>query len=342
MTAELRRWEPGSQGGGARRRPARFAALVLAVLAATGAALTTAAWAAEAASSPAASAPVPADVQALSFRDAVILGIVEGVTEYLPVSSTGHLLLTEHLLGITGDERLTTAADSYAIAIQFGAILAVVLLYWRRLLSILRGILGRDRDGRRLAIALIASFVPAAVIALIGEKFIKGYLFALWPITAAWLVGGVVILLIARHDRATGLRPEDGGRMEDLTVRRAVVIGLLQCVAMWPGVSRSLITLLGGRLVGLSTIAAVEYSFLLGLVTLSAATVYETASEGAAIVQTFGIVTPLVGVLAAFVSAALAVKWMVSYLSHHTLAIFGWYRLALGTVVAALVLTTAL
>jgi undecaprenyl-diphosphatase len=167
-------------------------------------------------------------------------------------------------------------------------------------------------------------------------------LFALWPITVAWLVGGVVILLIARRDRATGVRPQDGDRMEDLTVRRAVVIGLLQCVAMWPGVSRSLITLLAGRLVGLSTIAAVEYSFLLGLVTLSAASVYEAISEGAAIVQTFGIVTPVIGVLAAFVSAALAVKWMVSYLSRHTLAIFGWYRLALGAVVAALILTAAL
>lgn len=298
---------------------------------------------ASAAGSPPAAAPdAPAGGQALNVRDAIILGVVEGVTEYLPVSSTGHLLLTEHLLGITGDAELKTAADSYAIAIQIGAILAVVLLYWQRLLSILRGLLGRDPAGRRLAIALVASFIPAVVIALIGERLIKDHLFALWPITAAWLVGGVVILAVARHDQATGLRPDDGAHMESLTVRRAVVIGLLQCVAMWPGVSRSLITLLGGRLVGLSTVAAVEYSFLLGLVTLSAATVYEAASEGATIVQTFGIVTPLIGVLAAFVSAALAVKWMVSYLSRHTLAIFGWYRLALGAAVAALILMTAL
>ena len=273
----------------------------------------------------------------LGLFEALVLGIVEGITEYLPVSSTGHLLLTEHLLGISGDGDVKTAADSYAMVIQFGAILAVVFLYWRRIVAIVRGIFGRDASGRRLAVALIASFVPAAVIALIGEKLIKDYLFALWPITAAWLVGGVVILLISRHDAKSGLRPSEGLTMEELTPRKAVVIGVLQCVAMWPGVSRSLVTILGGRLVGLSTAAAVEYSFLLGLVTLSAATFWEALTEGATIVGTFGVVTPLVGLVAAFVSAALAVKWMVGYLNRHTLAVFGWYRIGLAIVVAALI-----
>jgi undecaprenyl-diphosphatase len=206
-------------------------------------------------------------------------------------------------------------------------------------MSILRGILGRDRDGRRLAVVLISSFVPAALIGLVGEKFIKGYLFALWPITAAWLVGGVVILLVARHDRRGGLRPNEGAGMEELTIGKAVVVGLLQCVAMWPGVSRSLVTILGGRLVGLSTVAAVEYSFLLGLVTLTAATVFEAASRGGTIIADFGIVTPLIGMAAAFIAAALAVTWMVGYLNRHTLAIFGWYRLGLAVVAAGLILS---
>jgi undecaprenyl-diphosphatase len=338
MTTGRRRTAPGTSFMAMlRRRPARLAAVLLALLAA--AAFLATGPGAEGSPDAAAEA---ADGRALSIRDAVILGVVEGVTEYLPVSSTGHLLLTEHLLGLTGDAELTAAADSYAIAIQFGAILAVVLLYWRRLVTIARGIVGRDREGRHLAIVLLASFLPAVAIALVGEKFIKGYLFALWPITAAWLVGGVVILLVARHDRATNHSPEDGAQMADLTVGRAVVIGLLQCVAMWPGVSRSLVTLLGGRLVGLSTTAAVEYSFLLGLITLSAATVYEAVSEGAAIIHTFGIATPIVGVIAAFVAAALAVEWMVSYLHRHTLAIFGWYRLALSAVVALLLVTAVL
>jgi undecaprenyl-diphosphatase len=282
------------------------------------------------------------DGRALSAFDAVVLGVVEGITEYLPVSSTGHLLLTEHILGISDDPEVRTAIQSYVIAIQFGAILAVVFLYWRRLVSIVRGIAGRDREGRRLAIVLVASFLPAAVIGILGETLIKDHLFALWPITAAWLVGGVAILLVATHDQRARLRPNDGAHMEDLTIRRAFVIGLLQCVAMWPGVSRSLITILGGRLVGLSTIAAVEYSFLLGLVTLTAATTYETVNGGAEIIATFGVLTPVLGVVAAFVSAAVAVKWMVAYLSRHSLAVFGWYRLALGVAVAALIVAGVL
>ena len=130
--------------------------------------------------------------------------------------------------------------------------------------------------------------------------------------------------------------------MEELTVKRALVIGLLQCVAMWPGVSRSLATILGGRLVGLSTSAAVEFSFLLGLVTLTAATVYSTIKDGAVIVDTLGVVAPIVGVIVAFVSAALAVRWMVGYLNRHTLAVFGWYRIGIGIVVGALVLAGVL
>jgi undecaprenyl-diphosphatase len=185
---------------------------------------------------------------------------------------------------------------------------------------------------------LVAAFVPAAVIGLLGEKYIKDHLFALWPIAAAWLVGGVVVLLVARHDAATRLAPEDGAGIEDLTVGKALVIGVLQCVAMWPGVSRSLVTILGGRLVGLSTIAAVEFSFLLGLITLTAATGFEAVNEGGTIVATYGVATPLIGVAVAFVSAAVAVKWMVGYLHRHTLAVFGWYRLAIGAAVAAMLL----
>jgi undecaprenyl-diphosphatase len=278
----------------------------------------------------------------LSFTDAVVLGVVEGVTEYLPVSSTGHLLLTSHILGLTDTEEGKKAADAYVIVIQFGAILAVLVLYWRRIWSMLRGIAGRDAGGRRVAIALVASVIPAVIIGLLGEQLLKDHLFALWPITAAWLAGGVVILAVVRHDRRTGHDPADGDTLEDLSVRGALVIGLLQCVAMWPGVSRSLATILGGRLVGLSTQAAVEYSFLLGLVTLSGATLVETAKEGQVIVDTLGVVAPIVGVVAAFVAAALSIKWMVGYLNRHSLAIFGYYRIGLGLVVAALLLTHVL
>lgn len=274
----------------------------------------------------------------LSYLDAVILGVVEGVTEYLPVSSTGHLLLAAEALGLTDTQESKDATDAYVIVIQFGAILAVLVLYARRIWSILRGLVGRDAGGRKVAIALIASVIPAVIIGVLGEQLLKDYLFDLWPITAAWLVGGLVILAVARHDTRSGRTSSQGNALEDLTARQALVVGLLQCVAMWPGVSRSLITILGGRLVGLSTQAAVEYSFLLGLVTLTGASVYETARKGGAIVDTLGVVGPVIGIVAAFVAAALSIKWMVGYLNRHSLAIFGWYRIGLAAVVAVLLL----
>jgi undecaprenyl-diphosphatase len=292
--------------------------------------------------SPSAAPEAAADDSVLSITDAVILGVVEGLTEYLPVSSTGHLLLATEILGLTDSAEEKAASDAYVIVIQFGAIIAVLVLYWRRVWSMVRGIFGRDPAGRRIAIALIASVIPAVVIGVLGEQLLKDYLFHLWPITAAWLVGGVVILAVSRHDVRTGHDSNAGGSLENLTVRRAFIIGLLQCVAMWPGVSRSLITILGGRLVGLSTQAAVEYSFLLGLVTLTGASFYETAKEGGAIIDTLGVVAPAIGIVAAFVAAALSIKWMVGYLNRHTLAVFGWYRVGLAAVVAALLLARVL
>lgn len=182
----------------------------------------------------------------LSLAKAVVLGVVEGVTEYLPVSSTGHLLLTSHALGLADTEGDKQAADAYAIVIQFGAILAVLVLYASRIWSILRGIAGRDPDGLRVGLSLVASVVPAVIIGVLGEQYLKDYLFALWPIAAAWLAGGLVILAVARSDDKHGRSSADGTPLEELTVRRALVIGLLQCIAMWPGVSRSLATILGG------------------------------------------------------------------------------------------------
>jgi undecaprenyl-diphosphatase len=330
----------------------RLATLV-ASLALAAAALTIASFAPAAAfaasPSPGSPSPAPATTgsgaqadSGLSLLDAVALGIVEGVTEYLPISSTGHLLVTEKALGLHDTKAQKDAAESYAIVIQFGAILAVLVLYWRRFWDMLRGIAGRDPKGRHLAWVLLLSFIPAIILGYLGEKYIKDYLFAMWPIIAAWIVGGIVILFVARHDVRTEHKPDEGLVLEGLTARKAIVIGLLQCVAMWPGVSRSLATILGGRLVGLSTNAAVEFSFLLGLVTLTAASVFETLKNGSDIVNQLGVAAPIVGVVVAFIAAAIAVKWMVGYLQRHTLALFGWYRIAVGVVCAVLVLTGVL
>jgi len=269
----------------------------------------------------------------MDLLQALILGLVEGLTEYLPVSSTGHLLLAQRIMGIASSD----AADAFAICIQAGAILAVLGLYRKRVAQMALGMLGRDPDGHRLALNILAAFIPAAVLGFALEKTIKKFLFGgnewgLWPVVAAWFVGGAAILAVSFF------RKRDAGRkglaLEALTVRMALIVGVAQCLAMWPGVSRSLITIVGGVLVGLSLPAAVEFSFLLGVLTLSAATAYDALKHGREMLEAFGPAPLAVGFLAAWISAVLAIKWMVGYLNKHGMDIFGWYRVALAIVVA--------
>lgn len=280
----------------------------------------------------------------MTVGQAVILGVVEGVTEYLPVSSTGHLLLTERIMGIGQDssvsardrQRTQDAADAYTICIQAGAIVAVLGLYFRRVRQMLAGLLGTDLAGLRLLVNVVVGFLPAAVIALLFNKAIKAWLFGPWPVVAAWFVGGVLILVVHWWKKKNPTAARIGLSLEELTWRMALIIGIAQCIAMWPGVSRSLITIVGGVLVGMSLPAAVEYSFLLGVLTLGAATAYDTLKHGQEMLQTFDPLSLAVGLVFAFLSAVLAIKWMVSYLNKHGMAIFGYYRVALALVVAAL------
>ncbi|WP_334142419.1 undecaprenyl-diphosphate phosphatase [Rhabdothermincola sp.] len=279
----------------------------------------------------------PADPTAagseMTAGKAAVLGLVEGVTEFLPISSTGHLLVAQRLLGIGESDATKPAADAYAIAIQAGAILAVVLLYFRRLRSMVVGILGRDPEGRRVFTGLVLAFLPAVVIALAFERPIKDHLLGAGPVVIAWAVGGLVILLVApRWERHAG-----GRALETISARQALVIGVVQCLALWPGTSRSLVTILAGLAVGLSLGAAVEFSFLLGLVTLGAATAYEALKDGSLMLDAYGWFNPLVGLVVAFVAAGVAIRWMVGYLQRHSLAIFGWYRLGAAAVATALI-----
>jgi undecaprenyl-diphosphatase len=264
----------------------------------------------------------------------VVLGVVEGLTEYLPVSSTGHLLLAERAMGIPKSDAL----DAYAVCIQAGAILAVLGLYAGRVRQMALGLAGRDPKGLRLLVNLVAGVAPAVVLGVLLEKKIKALLFGLWPVTAAWCVGGVVILLIARWMRKARPDAAAGTGLDDLAWRSALLVGLIQCVAMWPGTSRSLVTILGGVLMGLSLPSAVEFSFLLGVVTLTGAAGKDAVEHGSKIVAEIGWGNALLGIAVATVSAAAAVKWMVSYLRTHSLAVFGWYRIALAVVVAGLLL----
>ena len=269
----------------------------------------------------------------MDIWQALILGIVEGITEYLPVSSTGHLLVTQRLLGIEA----TAAANAYAIAIQAGAIVAVIGLYWSRCLQMLQGVLGRDRAGLELLGRLIVAFLPAAVLGLLFDDAIEARLFGPWPIVAAWTAGGILILALPRRFMAGG-----SGDMMSMAWSAALVIGLAQCAALWPGTSRSLATILGGLVAGLSLASAVEFSFLLGLLTLGAATSYKALDEGAGMLNEFGVAAIAVGFAAAWISAVLAVRWMVGWLQRRGLRLFGWWRLAAALCVALLILTGTL
>lgn len=278
----------------------------------------------------------------MDYFQALVLGLVEGLTEYLPVSSTGHLLLAQRLMGIGS----STASDAFAISIQGGAILAVLGLYRARVAQMMMGLLGRDETGRHLLINLVAAFIPAAVLGLLLEKPIKKYLFGgdewgLWPVVAAWFVGGLAILAVSFARRRRGATPSTGLDLDQLTIRMALIVGFVQCIAMWPGVSRSLITIVSGVLVGLSLPAAVELSFLLGVITLTAATLYDALKHGPEMLATYGAAPLLIGFISAWISAVLAVKWMVGYLKSHGMEIFGWYRVALAIAVAAWLLWPA-
>jgi undecaprenyl-diphosphatase len=276
----------------------------------------------------------------LNIPKAVVLGLVEGVTEFLPVSSTGHLLVVERAMGIGQTDETRNAAETYAVTIQAGAILAVLVLYHRRIRSMAEGLLGRDAVGRRVAIGLLVAFAPAAIIGFLFEHPIRDHLLGVWPVIIAWAVGGALLLVFGsrRHDEEERHRPG----LESITVRQALIIGVAQCLALWPGTSRSLVTIVAALAVGLSLSAAIEFAFLLGLITLGAATVYEGLKSGGEVVSTFGLAAPLVGLAVAFVSAVVAVRWMVTYLERHSLAIFGWYRIGIAGLTAALVLTNVI
>lgn len=310
---------------------------------------------------PAWGAVPPKPVTELTVRDALILGAVEGVTEYLPVSSTGHLIVATTLLGLESKAPLTgrdgqplwykkpsarhpegvplttaLAADAYTIVIQFGAIAAVAVLYWRQLLAMLNGLRGRDPAGLRLLRNLAIAFVPAAVVGLALSGWIGAHLFSVGAVIAAQVAGAGFILWVEAFRRRRDALHPGATHATELTPGQALNVGLLQCAALWPGTSRSMMTIAGGYLSGLDPRHSAEFSFLLGLVTLTAATGLKSYESGAAMIQVFGWPHVLLGCVVAAVSAALAVRFLVTWLSRHGMAAFAWYRLAFAAVLAAL------
>lgn len=259
--------------------------------------------------------------------DAAILGIVEGLTEYLPVSSTGHLILTGKLLKLSGE-----GPKSFEIVIQLGAILAVIVHYRTLLRLRLAGLVQRRPEAIRLAAALLISFLPAAVVGLLFHKLIKHHLFHPAPVAAALIVGGIAMIAIERVRAKRNIEGEDG--LEHIGWKRALWIGLGQCLSLWPGTSRSMCTIVAGQLAGVSTRTAADYSFLLALPTLGAATVYEFYKTREVLVASSGGLMPIaIGLVVSFLVAWAVIAGFVRYLQRRGLEPFGWYRIVIGIVV---------
>jgi undecaprenyl-diphosphatase len=256
---------------------------------------------------------------------AAVMGVVEGLTEFLPVSSTGHLILTGTLLGMT-DEK----SKVFDIAIQTGAILAVVIVYWQRLSGAVMGLGSSDR-ARRFVLNVALGFLPAGVIGLLVYKKIKAYLFNGPVVASAFIVGGLIILWVESRHRPEKARITD---IDQMTAWDALKVGLVQCLGMIPGTSRSGATIIGGMLLGLSRKAATDFSFFLAIPTLVAAGGYslwkERAMLSAADLPLFG-----VGFVVSFLAAWACVRWLLRYIATHNFVPFAWYRIAFGLVVLA-------
>jgi undecaprenyl-diphosphatase len=260
---------------------------------------------------------------------ALLLGVVEGLTEYLPVSSTGHLVLASHFLGLSDDD---PASQSFEIVVQLGAILAVVVHYRALLAERMRGLLQGEPRALQLGSALAIAFAPAAVVGLLFRKAIKHWLLRPLPVAAALVVGGILMTVVERVRHRRGIEGENG--LEHVTPRRALAVGVGQIFSLWPGASRAMCTIVAGQLAGLSTATSAEFSFLLALPTLGAATLFEAFKARHELAAHVGGPSLLLGLLVSFFVAWGVIGTFLTYLRRRGLEPFGWYRVVVGVLVA--------
>ncbi|MFM7522614.1 MAG: undecaprenyl-diphosphate phosphatase [Betaproteobacteria bacterium] len=260
----------------------------------------------------------------------VIMGIVEGLTEFLPISSTGHLILAGSLLNFTGEK-----VKVFEIVIQAGAMLAVC---WEYRVRIARVILDFSNDiaARRFVVNLLIAFLPAVILGLIFGKAIKAHLFKPVPVALAFIIGAFIIIIVERRQRRVMYSRVD--TVDDMSAADALKVGLAQCLALIPGTSRSGATIIGAMAFGLSRQAATEFSFFLAIPTLFGATVYSLYKERA-LLSAADLPMFSIGALSAFISAFLCVRWLLRYISSHDFMIFAWYRLVFGGIILVTALT---
>jgi undecaprenyl-diphosphatase len=261
-------------------------------------------------------------VDSLLLLKAAVMGLVEGLTEFLPISSTGHLILVGSLLGLDGEKDKV-----FDIAIQTGAILAVIIVYWQKISSTIKA-LPHSAAAQRFAFNVFIGFVPAVILGLLLGKAIKAHLFTPGVVASTFIIGGFIILWAERRP-ASAVHIHE---VEDMRGRDALKVGLVQCLAMIPGTSRSGATIIGGMLLGLSRKAATDFSFYLAIPTLIGAGAYSLYKERALLsmadAPVFG-----VGLLVSFISAWVCVRWLLRFISSHSFEVFAWYRIVFGLVV---------
>ncbi|MBE3098475.1 MAG: undecaprenyl-diphosphate phosphatase [Planctomycetes bacterium] len=281
----------------------------------------------------------------MSTLQAIILGAIQGLTEYLPVSSTGHLILANYWMGLTASadtaRKLTSgfikneAVDTFDIILHAGTFLAVLGLYRKRVGQMAKGLVGTDPGGLQLVAALALAFLPAAVIGYLFKDTIAENLYNPVTVAAALAVGGVLMIVIEHYFWRRRRGTQRVTDVAQVRLWQALVIGLAQCLAMWPGTSRSMITILAALVIGLDMLAAAEFSFLLALPTLGAATLYTAYKDWPELAAHVGPLAMAAGLVATVIVAALAIKGFVRWLTGHGLLPFGIYRLALAAAVFA-------
>jgi len=295
----------------------------------------------------------------LTTSDAIILGLVEGITEFLPISSTGHLIIANRALGLDGDDQLLdaagnplwveapspenptgepltlkVAADTYIIVIQIGAILAVVIVFWPSLWKIILGLTGQDASGLKLLRNLLLAFFPCVIVGLALEDWIETNLFSVPTVIAALVVGAGIMLAAESWRKKKGAALNDPKQPADLTPQEALIIGGMQCLALWPGMSRSMSTMVGGYFAGLAPAKAAEFAFLVGLPVLGGAAFYKFLQTGPAMLAVFDWPEMLIGGVTALISAALAVRFLVAWLQRFGLGAFAIYRCLVAAALA--------